>query len=114
MGSVKVISDSGVFRDLASGCSGRKWDRCVGFPDGGASPSLRQCATGGCSVQRSNGAVADPPPGINRAADNPASPTGTLRAAPNDPSAMADRENLVYQAKLAEQAERYDGKTPHE
>lgn len=23
---------------------------------------------------------------------------------------MADRENLVYQAKLAEQAERYDGK----
>uniref|UniRef100_A0AAQ4Q1Q6 14-3-3 protein epsilon n=1 Tax=Gasterosteus aculeatus aculeatus TaxID=481459 RepID=A0AAQ4Q1Q6_GASAC len=108
MGSVKVISDSGVFRDLASGCSGRKWDRCVGFPDGGASPSLRQCATGGCSVQRSNGAVADPPPGINRAADNPASPTGTLRAAPNDPSAMADRENLVYQAKLAEQAERYD------
>lgn len=25
---------------------------------------------------------------------------------------MADRENLVYQAKLAEQAERYDGKAP--
>lgn len=26
---------------------------------------------------------------------------------------MADRENLVYQAKLAEQAERYDGKAPN-
>lgn len=25
---------------------------------------------------------------------------------------MADREDLVYQAKLAEQAERYDGKAP--
>ncbi|KAI2662128.1 14-3-3 protein epsilon [Labeo rohita] len=37
-----------------------------------------------------------------------ASPTFTLSISSRSPVTMADREHLVYQAKLAEQAERYD------
>lgn len=55
-------------------------------------------------VQPNYSAVAD-----RRQADNP-----PLEAGRSERSqylrTMADRENLVYQAKLAEQAERYDGK----
>lgn len=95
------------FIDLAGGCR-RGWVRCVDFPDGAAAPSLRQCyrwlfgsAKRQCccwSTTRNR-----------RAADNPPFPLGRHEK-PQYPSTMADRENLVYQAKLAEQAERYDGK----
>lgn len=47
-----------------------------------------------------------------RAADNPPFAPGRHEQS-QYPSTMAERENLVYQAKLAEQAERYDGKAPN-
>lgn len=43
------------------------------------------------------------------AADNPPSAPGRRELSPN-PRTMTDRDNNVYHAKLAEQAERYDGK----
>lgn len=86
----------------------RGWVRCVDFPDGAAAPFLRQCyrwlfgsAKRQCCCWSTTRNC--------RAADNPPFPLGRHEK-PQYPSTMADRENLVYQAKLAEQAERYDGK----
>lgn len=45
-----------------------------------------------------------------RAAVNPPFEPGRHERS-QSPSAMAEREDNVYQAKLAEQAERYDGKS---
>lgn len=47
-----------------------------------------------------------------RAADNPPFAPGRHERS-QYPSTMADREENVYKAKLAEQAERYDGKAPN-
>uniref|UniRef100_A0A087YD39 14-3-3 protein epsilon n=1 Tax=Poecilia formosa TaxID=48698 RepID=A0A087YD39_POEFO len=81
-----------------------------GFPGWSCGAIFTPLLTGGSSAQRSDRAVADPPPGLSEQPDyRPLFPhRDAERSPPRYRSTMADRENLVYQAKLAEQAERYD------
>lgn len=83
-----------------------------GFPGWNGGAIFTPLLTGGSSAQRSDRAVAVPPPGLSEQPDyRPLFPhRDAERSPPRYRSTMADRENLVYQAKLAEQAERYDGK----
>lgn len=87
---------------------------CVDFPDGAAAPSLRQCyrwVFG--SAERRLLLLIHHQELLERPIILLFHPFSPERC--DEPfylSAMADRDNLVYQAKLAEQAERYDGKAP--
>ncbi|PWA24406.1 hypothetical protein CCH79_00011887, partial [Gambusia affinis] len=88
---------------------------CVDFPDGTAAPSSRLCSPVGLRLSGATELLL-----IHRQ-DSPSSPIivplfphrDAERSPPRYRSTMADRENLVYQAKLAEQAERYDDHNGH-
>ncbi|XP_074528114.1 14-3-3 protein epsilon [Halichoeres trimaculatus] len=75
---------------------------CVGFPDGVATPSLRQCCRWVLGSAERQFLIHR-----QESDHNPPFPPGRQEQSPHS-STMTDREDLVYQAKLAEQAERYD------